>query len=317
MMARCAGNGIIAPCPVHVKCELDKGVLCVGANVDTRRWPCQWRFTVCMVSLLILLAGCVSTVSAADRPERAFINAKAAVVMDAETGDILYSKNANQPVYPASTTKLMTAILLVQYLHPTDAVYVSEQAASQHRVRLGLRPGTVITADEALHAILMKSANDVAYAVAETIGGSQEGFARMMNVKARLVGCTSTNFVTPNGLHEDEHMSSARDIALILREALRYPEIVRVLQTKEYTAGGRLIRNGNRLIYLDTSDFGEIIGGKTGYTSKAMYCLAFAARQHGRVRISVVLGAPRKSAMYRETRRLLSWAFEGRRVQLV
>ncbi|MBX6351777.1 MAG: D-alanyl-D-alanine carboxypeptidase [Thermoflavifilum sp.] len=276
----------------------------------------RWlRFVAALCAAVACL--CQPLLAWADSPERVLINAKAAIVMDAETGDILYSKNANQSLFPASTTKLMTAILLVQYLHPTDPVYISENAAAQHRVRLGLRPGTTITADEALHAILMKSANDVAYAVAETIGGSQEGFARMMNIKARLIGCTNTNFVTPNGLHDDDHMSSARDIALILREALRYPEIVRVLQTREYTVAGRVIRNGNRLIYLDHADFGEIIGGKTGYTSKAMYCLAFAARQHGRVRISVVLGAPRKSAMYRETRRLLRFAYEGERVELV
>ncbi len=245
------------------------------------------------------------------------INAKAAVVMDADTGKLLYEKRADVPMYPASTTKLMTAILLVTHLQSDDPVYVSSQAAHEHKVRLGLKPGTVLTADEALNAILMKSANDVAYAVAETVGGSQEGFARMMNLKARLLGCTHTNFVTPNGLHDDEHMSSAHDIALILREAIKHPRIVQAMQTTNAMVAGKPIRNGNRFMYLQSSPFGEIIGGKTGYTSKAMYCLAFAVRQDGHTRISVVLGAPRKSLMYGETRRLLQMAAQNKQATLV
>ena len=237
------------------------------------------------------------------------VNAKAACVLDVPSKKLLYNKNADTPMFPASTTKLMTAILLVTYLKPDDKVYISPEAAHQHRVRFGLKPNTTITANAALHAILMKSANDVAYAVAETIGGSQLGFARMMNLKARLIGCTHTNFVTPNGLHDDEHMSTAHDIALILATAVSYPEIVNVMQTQNYHVLGKDIRNGNRLMYVKETRFGDVIGGKTGFTSKAMYCLAFAAKQHGRVRVSVVLGAPRKSYMYRETRRLLTWAY--------
>lgn len=237
------------------------------------------------------------------------VNAKAACVLDVPSKKLLYNKNADTPMFPASTTKLMTAILLVTYLKPDDTVYISEEAAHQHKVRLGLKPNTTMTADAALHAILMKSANDVAYAVAQTIGGSQLGFARMMNLKARLIGCTHTNFVTPNGLHDDDHMTTAHDIALILATAVSYPEIVDVMQTQNFHVLGKDIRNGNRLMYVKETRFGEVVGGKTGFTSKAMYCLAFAAKQHGRLRVSVVLGAPRKSYMYRETRRLLTWAY--------
>ncbi|SFV04151.1 D-alanyl-D-alanine carboxypeptidase family protein [Alicyclobacillus macrosporangiidus] len=276
--------------------------------VFRRGWLC---------GLCAILLGVLFAMPADAAARRVGINARAAVVMDAESGTLLYSKNADLPLYPASTTKLMTAILLVTHLNPEDPVYVSEEAARQPSVRLGLKPDTTITAEDALHAVLMKSANDVAYAVAQTVGGSQEGFARMMNLKARLIGCTHTNFVTPNGLHEDEHLSTAHDIALILREALRHPRIVAALQTKQYTVAGKTFRNGNRFLYLEAPPFGEVIGGKTGYTSKAMYCLAFAARQDGRVRISVVLGAPRKSLMYRETRRLLEYAQQDARVQLV
>jgi len=238
------------------------------------------------------------------------INAKGAVVYDATSGKVLFDKHADTPMYPASTTKLMTAILLVTYLQPDEQIYISQKAAHQPKVRLGIASGKTMSADEALHALLMKSSNDVALAIAETIGGSQAGFARMMNIKASLLGCTHTNFVTPNGLHDDEHMSSAHDLAIILGEAVKHPRIVDAMQTQEATAFGKPIRNGNRLIYTSKSSFGEIIGGKTGYTSKAMYCLAFAANQHGHVRVSVVLGAPRKSAMYRETRRLLEWSLK-------
>jgi D-alanyl-D-alanine carboxypeptidase len=260
----------------------------------------------------------VSQAWAADSTSpRVGINAKAAVVLDASSKQILYSKQADEPMYPASTTKLMTAILLVTYLQPDDPVYVSSQAAHEPKVRLGLKSGTVLTADEALNAIIMKSANDVAYAVAQTVGGSQQGFARMMNLKARLIGCTHTNFVTPNGLHDDEHMTSAHDIALILAEAVKQPRIVAAMQTKDTMIADKHVRNGNRFMYMQQSPFGEIIGGKTGYTSKAMYCLAFAVRQDDHVRVSVVLGAPRKSLMYRETRRLLQLAAQNKQVTIV
>lgn len=275
------------------------------------------RFLSLVAVMGIVFAPFTQVQASPKGPSRIGINAKSAIVIDDETHKVLYSKNADVPMYPASTTKLMTAILLVTHLRPDDPVYVSAKAAHQNRVRLGLKPGTVLTANDALHAILMKSANDVAYAIAETVGGSEQGFARMMNLKARLLGCTHTSFVTPNGLHDDEHMSSAHDIAFILSEALKHPEIVSAMRTHDYSCAGKTFRNGNRLIYLSRSSFGEIIGGKTGYTSKAMYCLAFSARQHGRIRISVVLGAPRKSAMYRETRRLLELSMRERKVKIV
>ncbi|GGJ13889.1 hypothetical protein GCM10010885_24070 [Alicyclobacillus cellulosilyticus] len=284
-----------------------------GKTAARRRWT-MW---VLWMSAAAMSLQCTPVHADERRTERVAIQARAAVVLDAGSHRLLYEKNADLPLYPASTTKLVTAILLDEYTHPDTPVYLSARAAREARVRLGLPPGTTITAEDALHAILMKSANDVAYAVAETIGGSQAGFARMMNLKARLIGCTRTHFVTPNGLHDDDHRSTARDIALILAEAVRHPAIVRAMQTKTYTIAGHRFANGNRLIYLERFPYGEVIGGKTGYTSKAMYCLAFAVRQHGRVRVSVVLGAPRKSLMYRETQRLLKLAWEGRPAVLV
>jgi D-alanyl-D-alanine carboxypeptidase len=269
------------------------------------------------VAMAVMAASSLANVADAAEQQRIYINAKSAIVMDASTHKILYSKHADTPMYPASTTKLMTAILLVTHLKPDDQVYISEQAAHQHRVRLGLKADTYIKADDALHALLMKSANDVAYAVAESIGGSEEGFARMMNLKARLIGCTQTNFVTPNGLHDDEHMSTAHDLALILSEAITHPRIIKAMQTKEYSIAGRPFRNGNRMMHLTRSTFGQVVGGKTGYTSKAMYCLALAAQQHGQVRVSVVLGAPRKSYMYRETRRLLELSYKHKAAAIV
>lgn len=250
------------------------------------------------------------------RENRVVVNAKAAIVMDGHSKQVIYGKNVDLALYPASTTKLMTAILLVTHLDPNHPVYISQAATRQARVRLGLPAGTEITAEDALHAVLMKSANDVAYAVAETVGGSQAGFARMMNLKARLLGCTHTRFVTPNGLHDDDHQTTARDIALILNEAIRYPRIVAAMGTQQYTIAGRTIRNGNRMMYMRQTGFGTVIGGKTGYTSKAMYCLALAVKQNTNVRISVVLGAPRRSAMYRETSRLLAYAQRGAQIQL-
>lgn len=293
-------------------------------------WRCIWsrlylipaRRALALTVSLTVMAVSVAPVSAAmvtntNTPSRVFINAKSAIVLDADTGQVLYAKNPDTLMYPASTTKLMTAILLVSHLDPDDPVYISPDAAHQPRVRLGLKSGTTITAEQALHAVIMKSANDVAYAVAQTVGGSQEGFARMMNLKARLIGCTNTHFVTPNGLHDDAHQTTARDVALITAAAVKYPRIVSVMHTKDYQIDGRPFRNGNRMLYIEHMSYGTLIGGKTGYTSKAMYCLALAVKQDGHTRVSVVLGAPRKSYMYRETRRLLEFADKGSLVTLV
>ena len=279
-------------------------------------WLRHNRVRLSLVGMAVL-AVVATSISPTYASERVFINAKAAIVMDADTHKVLYAKNPDVPLYPASTTKLMTAVLLVTHLNPDDKVFISPEAARQPRVRLGLKSGTTITAEQALHAIIMKSANDVAYAVAQTVGGSQQGFARMMNLKAGLIGCRRTNFVTPNGLHDDAHKTTARDVALITAEAIKYPRIVAVMQTKEYQIAGIPFRNGNRMLYLDNPSYGTLIGGKTGFTSKAMFCLALAAKQHGHTRISVVLGAPRKSFMYRETRRLLEFANKEKPVQIV
>ncbi|MDI9259425.1 D-alanyl-D-alanine carboxypeptidase family protein [Alicyclobacillus sendaiensis] len=270
-----------------------------------------WRLALAAwMACLWATSAALVPVAQADTARPPAVNAKAAVVYDVTDRKVLYDKRGDEPMYPASTTKLMTAILLVQHLKPDDPVYISETASRQPRVRLGLRPGTELTAEQALLALVMKSANDVAYGIAETIGGSQEGFARMMNVEARLIGCTHTRFVTPNGLHADAHTTSAKDIALITAKAITYPRIVRAMQTPQATIAGRTIRNGNRLLYSPPPSIGEFIGGKTGFTSRAMYCLATAVRRpsDGHVLVSVVFGAPRKSLMYRETIRLLTWA---------
>ncbi|WAH38459.1 D-alanyl-D-alanine carboxypeptidase family protein [Alicyclobacillus dauci] len=278
-----------------------------------RRMKCRplWRVQIGLVfaAFLLSIGICserVETVRAASSGP--YVNAKAAIVYDATTRKVLYDKQADTPMYPASTTKLMTAILLVQHLDPDAPIYIGTEAAHQPKVRLGVKPGTTIAADDALRALLMKSANDVAFGIAQSVGGSQAGFARMMNVEARMLGCTHTRFVTPNGLHADAHTTSARDIALILAEAVKYPRIVEAMQTKSHTVAGKSINNTNRILYNSSAAIGEYIGGKTGFTSKAMYCLATATRQHGHVRISVVFGAPRKSLMYRETIRLLTWS---------
>lgn len=286
----------------------------------SRVWKRFAQIGLGALALFISVATLAPGVLAAEQSagaDRVFINAKSAIVIDADTHHVLYQKNADTPSYPASTTKLMTAILLVSHLNPDDKIYISSTAAHQHRVRLGLESGTTITADQALHAILMKSANDVAYAIAETVGGSQDGFARMMNLKARLIGCTHTNFVTPNGLHEDAHMTTAHDVALITAEAIKYPRIVAAMHTTDYRIDGKRFGNGNRMMQLAHPSFGQVIGGKTGYTSKAMFCLALAAKQNGHTRVSVVLGAPHKQYMYRETRRLLEFAYHEKNVTLV
>ena len=216
----------------------------------------------------------------------------AAIVMDAATGEILYQKRAESPRYPASITKIMTMYLAFEALstgrlRETDMITVSPLAASQAPTKLGLRPGDTISVQDAMHAIAVKSANDMAVALSERIGGSESRFAAMMTMKAQELGMTHSHFVNANGLPDSRQITSAHDIAVLCRAVLRdYPQYYGYFGTETFTYRGVTMNNHNGLL----GRMPGVDGFKTGFTNAAGFNLAASAVRDGRRLITVVLG---------------------------
>ena len=246
--------------------------------------------------------------------------ALSAVLMDGETGRVLYGKEAYKGRPNASTTKVMTCILALELAKGDDYVQVSRNAASQPQTRLGMREGQQFYLEDLLYSLMLKSHNDSAVAIAEHIGGSVEGFAKKMNEKAKELGCKDTHFVTPNGLDgEDEggiHHTTARDLALIMAYAIKNATFVHITQTRDYTftdISGKKhysVHNTNAFLDMETG----VISGKTGFTGNAGYCYVCAARQDERLFIVALLGCGwpgNKNYKWSDTKKLLSYGREN------
>jgi D-alanyl-D-alanine carboxypeptidase (penicillin-binding protein 5/6) len=236
----------------------------------------------------------------------------AAIVIDAASGDILYQERADSPRYPASITKIMTLYLAFEALstgrlHEDDLITVSPLAASQAPTKLGLRPGETITVEDAMHAIAVKSANDMAVALAEKIGGSEDRFAAMMTLKARELGMSHTRYVNANGLPDSRQVTTARDIATLCLAVLRdYPQYYHYFGTEEFTYRGVTMANHNHLLgHMDGVD-----GFKTGYTNAAGYNLAASAVRDGHRIIAVELGGASGASRNANVANLLETAFD-------
>ncbi len=236
----------------------------------------------------------------------------AAIVIDAATGEILYQKRANSPRYPASVTKVMTLYLAFEALstgrlHETDLITVSPLAASQPPTKLGLRPGDTITVEDAMHAMAVHSANDMAVALAEKIGGSESRFAAMMTMKAQELGMLHSHFVNPNGLPDSRHISSAHDIAILCRAVLRdYPQYYHYFGDEQFTYRGRTMNNTNHLL----GAMPGMDGFKTGFTSAAGFNLAASAVRDGHRLIVVVMGGSSGAARNANVEDLLLTGFD-------
>ena len=246
--------------------------------------------------------------------------ALSAVLMDGETGRVLYGKEAYKGRPNASTTKVMTCILALELAKGDDYVQVSGNAASQPQTRLGMREGQQFYLEDLLYSLMLKSHNDSAVAIAEHIGGSVEGFAEKMNEKAKELGCKDTHFVTPNGLDgEDEggiHHTTARDLALIMAYAIKNATFVHITQTRDYTftdISGKKhysVHNTNAFLDMETG----VISGKTGFTGNAGYCYVCAVRQDERLFIVALLGCGwpgNKNYKWNDTKKLLSYGREN------
>jgi len=220
-------------------------------------------------------------------------HAEARLVIEADSGKVLEAENATVPWYPASVTKLMTAYVTLSAVKSgkitLDTLFtVSPTAASQSPSKMGFRPGTQVTVDNALKMMLVKSANDMAVVLAEGVGGSIDGFSVMMNDAAQRLGMTQTHYVNPNGLPADEQITSARDLAILARAIIKdLPEYEYFVHIPSIRFGRRITQNFNRLI----GRYPGADGFKTGFICASGYNLVASATRDGRRLIAVVLGA--------------------------
>jgi D-alanyl-D-alanine carboxypeptidase (penicillin-binding protein 5/6) len=218
----------------------------------------------------------------------------AAVVVDAKTGEVLYAKRADSPRYPASITKVMTLYLAFEALAAgrlrlDDQIVVSPRAAAQAPTKLGLRAGETISVQDAILAMCTKSANDMAVAMAEKLGGSEARFAAMMTLRAHELGMRNTRFVNASGLPDSRQISTARDIAILSRAVMRdYPQYYGFFGAKNFTYRGVSMRNHNGML----NTMPGVDGIKTGYTNASGFNIAVSAVRDNRRLITVVLGAP-------------------------
>lgn len=249
------------------------------------------------------------------------ITAGAAILMDIDTGAILYKKNINKPYYPASITKILTTLLAVENSNmdevvtfSRDAIYKTEGSGIWRDV------GEVMTMEQCLYAVMLESANECAYAVAEHISGSMEDFVKMMNQKAKSLGCKSSHFTNPHGLPDEKHYVTAKDMAIIARAAYENEAFRLICGTKRYTipptnkhSEPTYLVNHHKMLYpKDTAAYlyDHCTGGKTGYTNAAGNTLVTYAQKDGMTLVAVVLNAT-SPQYWNETRALLDFGFEN------
>ena len=217
------------------------------------------------------------------RAEAAQLSAAAAILMDADSGEVLYEKDAGRRMRIASTTKIMTALVVLEHARLTDTVTVT----NDHMVEgssMYLKPGEVVTVEELLYGLMLCSGNDAALALADCCGGL-DAFVQAMNEKAAALGMKDTSFANPNGLDDENHYSTARDMAVLAAYAAENPTFRRICSTKTATVGGRSMTNHNKLL----RQIEGCIGMKTGYTKAAGRTLVSCAERQGRRLVAVTL----------------------------
>lgn len=248
------------------------------------------------------------------------VAAKGAVLMDASSGQVLFAQNAKKELPPASVTKVMTMLLILEGIEDKrisldDMVTVSENAASMGGSQMYLEPGEKHTTDELLMGVAMVSANDGCVALAEHLCGSVEMFVEKMNSRAEQLGMKNTNFVNTNGLPVANHYSSAYDIAIMTRELLRHEKSHELLTREQAVVQVGLpgkekdfeLINTNKLLH----QYDGTIGVKTGFTQDAMYCLSAAAERNGTRLIAVVLGSETSTIRFDEAKKLMDYGFSN------
>ncbi len=290
------------------------------------------KFILLILLTFFLLSTFLTTSFAAESTSSISIYSPSCILIEASTGKVLYEKNANQVRYPASTTKIMTAILVLENCELTDIATVSRNAIHSippDYVTCRIKEGEQLTIEQLLNVLLIPSANDAAIVLAEHISGSVSKFSDLMNEKAKEIGCKNTHFVNPNGIHNKNHTSTAYDLALIGQYAMKNSTFRKIVQktqytlpaTNKYSKEDRTFKTTNDLLIKNTSKaksnyyYPNATGIKTGYTGEAGNCLVSAAKKDNMEVIAVVLGADFTkeglSEKFLDSIALLDYAFDN------
>lgn len=239
------------------------------------------------------------------------VNSRACVVIDRKTNSVLFGKNENSKKKMASTTKIMTATIIIEKCNLTDTIEISKKAAGTGGSRLGLKTGDKITVLDLLYGLMLRSGNDAAVALAEYAGGDINGFAELMNAKTLELGLTNTHFETPHGLDSNEHYTTAYELALLSNYALNNPTFAKIVGTKNYTitinGSPKDLSNTNELL----GNMEGVYGIKTGFTNGANRCLVTACKKNNMDIICVVLGADTKKFRTIDSIKLINYVFNN------
>ena len=281
------------------------------------------KFKIILLFLLMIIG--IQTISFASEVN---LNSEAAILVEISTGRIIYEKNSTKKLYPASTTKILTAILVIENSNLDDIVTVRQSALNNiptGYVTCNLQVGEELTVKDLLYALMIPSANDAAYVLAEHIAGSVDNFSVMMNDKAREIGCKTTHFVNPNGIHDDSHYSTAYDLYLLANYAMKNEVFRNLVTATEYTLPAtekypnedRILKTTNELLNKNSRNYyyKNAIGIKTGYTVKAGNCLVAASSRDGLEFIAVVLnGGTTENGLnsrYVDSKKLFEYAYDN------
>ncbi len=273
----------------------------------------------CALLLLISPAGTLNAWAAEKDFEELDLKSQTAVLMDLDTGQVLYNKDMNRRVYPASTTKVLTALVVLENANPDEIVTVHQTALEDitwDSSHIALTDGEQFTVDNGLYALMLPSANDAANALAEHVAGSQETFAEMLNERAREIGALHTHFTNAHGLHDDNHYTTAYDMALITRAAMEN-EMFRVyFGAARYTMPAtnkneeRPFTNYQYQLVKETGYYDpRVVGGKIGYTEEAQHTMTTVAKYGDRTLICTVMGSPKRGDKFDDTEKLLDFGF--------
>jgi len=240
------------------------------------------------------------------------INAISAVAIDGNTGKILFAKNPHLKIPPASTVKLVTAMVVLDHLSLSQKVKISENVSQLPSVSPKLYEGEIYTVKDLLYLMLMKSSNQAAVALAEAVAGSEENFSILMNMKVHSLGLKNSHFVTASGLPAPNQYTTSYELALIFYEALKYPIIKEIINTPvkiitSETGRTLVIKNTNKLLR-DPELKGNIIGGKTGFTRASKHCLVNGVYIKNKLIITSILGSPNRKLLWKDSKNLITFA---------
>lgn len=283
------------------------------------------KFLAFLLSIIILASMLIGSASAF-QISGFELNAKSAMLVSLDTGEVLFSKAENEKMYPASITKLLVAILLLEKAENLDTTMITTNRSALNAISgtgasvIGLKEGEQLTARQALYCLLVSSGGDVAYTIAEYCAGSVDAFIDMMNQKAQQIGMTSSHFGNPVGLHDDQTYTTASDLVLLAKQALTYKEIVEVTSVSRYTveatnmSPARILSTTNFLIDPNTNYYYKYAKGlKTGFTDEAGRCVVSTASYNGYNYLCIVLGCTTKGGRndFIDSRNLYRWAFNN------